>query len=51
MYLDLVGTGIDMVGARRLASASLSEESIVILPVVCGQYLSGMFISFLPTTH
>jgi len=43
-YLDLVGTGIDMTGARRLAAASLSKESIIILPVVCGKYLSSTFL-------
>ena len=47
-YLDLVGTGIDMTGARRLAVASLSKESIVILPVVCGKYLSSTFVPFYP---
>jgi len=50
-YLDLVGTGVDMTGARRLATASLSKESIVKLPVVCGKYLSGMSLPFLPFTH
>ena len=46
-YLDLVGTGFDMIGARRLATASFSRESTVILPVVCGKHLSSTLFHFL----
>ena len=51
-YLDLIGTAIDMIGARRLATASLPKEPIVVLPVMCGKYLSGMFLpSYPPLTN
>ena len=43
-YLDLVGTRIDVAGARRLTAASRSKESVVILPVVCGKYLSSTLL-------
>jgi len=43
-YLDLVGTRIDMAATGRLTAASLSKESVVILPVVCGRYLGSTFL-------
>lgn len=45
-YLDLVGTGIDIIGARRLATASLYKEPIVILPETCEEYLSSTSLQF-----
>ena len=43
-YLDLVGTRSDMAATGWLTAASLSKESVVILPVVCGRYLGSTFL-------
>lgn len=50
-YLDLVGTGIDMAGARRFVTASLPQDCIIILPAACGEYLNSAFSPLSTSIH